>query len=269
MFLHFGLIHLLLNMWALWSIGKLTEHLYGSAQFLLVYIFAGLCGSVASLLWRADVNSAGASGAIFGILGALLAFMLNPKTQVPASVASAQRNSAFVFVAYNLFNGLTHAGIDNACHLGGLLGGFAMGSWLARPLDSEAREDWMPQLTAALFGGTIALIALSWPLTHPGATKVAELHFKREMQWLGDEEDRLLADQRALDLLVVDKKITSRKWGGRVQKTLVPRWQAAEDRLSHAELPPESREIPLRTALLGYIDEKRLGLDLLADARWT
>jgi rhomboid protease GluP len=166
MFLHFGLIHLLLNMWALWSLGRLTERLYGSVHFALLYVFAGLFGSIASLLWRSEVNSAGASGAIFGVIGGLLAFMVNPKTQIPASIATAQRNSALVFVCYNLINGFAHAGIDNACHIGGLVGGFAMGWLLARPLDPEHREDPAAQLAVASFMGVLALIGLSWPLVH-------------------------------------------------------------------------------------------------------
>jgi len=83
MFLHFGLVHLLLNMWALLSLGMLTERLYGSARFAMLYLFAGMVGSLASYYWHPNLNSAGASGAIFGVIGALLAFMLNPRTRIP------------------------------------------------------------------------------------------------------------------------------------------------------------------------------------------
>ena len=65
MFLHFGLLHLALNMWALWGVGQLTEKLYGSAYFLVLYVFAGLSGSLASLYWHPNLNSAGASGCYF------------------------------------------------------------------------------------------------------------------------------------------------------------------------------------------------------------
>jgi rhomboid protease GluP len=165
MFLHFGLIHLAFNMWALWSLGLLTERLFGSAYFLVLYIFAGICGSLLSLYWHPNLNSAGASGAIFGVLGGLLAFVLNPKTRVPASIAAAQRNTALIFIAYNLFNGL-QAGIDNAAHIGGLLGGFAMGWALARPVDVEARQDPLPRLATVTALGAMLLVALSWPLFH-------------------------------------------------------------------------------------------------------
>jgi rhomboid protease GluP len=83
--------------------GQLTEKLYGSAYFLVSYFFAGLCGSLSSLYWHPNLNSAGASGAIFGVLGGLIAFMVNPKTRIPASIAAVHRKSAVVFIFYNLF----------------------------------------------------------------------------------------------------------------------------------------------------------------------
>jgi membrane associated rhomboid family serine protease len=73
LFLHLGVWHLLFNMWALASFGPLAERLYGSANYLLLYLVAGVTGSLVSISWQPEVNSVGASGAIFGILGSLLA----------------------------------------------------------------------------------------------------------------------------------------------------------------------------------------------------
>ena len=73
-FLHFGVLHLALNMWALYVGGRLAERLFGSRAFALIYFAAGISGSLSSLLWNPAVNSAGASGAIFGVYGAMLAF---------------------------------------------------------------------------------------------------------------------------------------------------------------------------------------------------
>jgi len=266
MFVHFGLMHLLLNMWALWSLGKLTERLYGSAHFALLYVFAGLFGSVASLLWRSGVNSAGASGAIFGVIGGLLAFMVNPKTQIPASVATAQRNSALVFVCYNLVNGFAHAGIDNACHIGGLAGGFAMGWLLARPLDAEHRDAPAAQLAIASFVGVLALIGLSWPLVHPSPVKAAEWQFRSQLQSFAVEEKGIIAAQAALDELERHKQITHREWGRRLMKNILPRWEAAEERLLAGQLPEDSPLYPVKAGFMQYLDEKRFGLDLMSDA---
>jgi rhomboid protease GluP len=174
MFLHFGLMHLALNMWVLWSMGRLIERMFGSLHYLFLYVFAGLCGSLASLWWHPAVNSAGASGAIFGLLGGLLAFVVNPATGVPSTIVARHRSTALVFIAYNLLNGFTHRGIDNACHMGGLAGGFLMGWMLARPLSPAAREgDSRWALSAAL--GLVALTAVGWTLArrpHPRAVDV-------------------------------------------------------------------------------------------------
>lgn len=266
MFLHFGVLHLALNMWALWGMGQLTEKLYGSAYFLVLYVFAGISGSLASLYWHPNLNSAGASGAIFGVLGGLFAFMVNPKTRIPASVAAVHRKSAVVFIFYNLFNGFTHAGIDNAAHIGGLVGGFAMGWVLARPVDIEARQDTLPRLAIGTLLGAVLLIALSWPLFHPNPTVAAERKFRQQFQLFAEEEGKALTAQHALDQLESSNKITHREWGRRVATDVIPKWQAAEDRISATQLPADSRLAPLRAALLEYLDQKRFALDLLSDA---
>ena len=74
-FLHFGIIHIALNMYALYQGGALVERLFGSTRFALIYLLSALAGSVASGWWDPLRNSAGASGAIFGVYGALLAFL--------------------------------------------------------------------------------------------------------------------------------------------------------------------------------------------------
>jgi membrane associated rhomboid family serine protease len=160
-FLHFGLLHIALNMWALYVNGLVAERIFGSVRYLAIYLVAGVTGSVASLLWHPIVNGAGASGAIFGVLGALLAFFLLRKGGLPASVVKAQRASAGVFVVYSLLNGV-RGGIDNAAHLGGLVGGFVMGLILARPLNADRNsKQWTGQWATAigLVGCAAALFA--------------------------------------------------------------------------------------------------------------
>jgi rhomboid protease GluP len=165
-FVHFGLLHLAFNMWALWSVGRLTERMYGSLHYALLYVLAGLCGSMASLWWHPNVNSAGASGAIFGVLGGLLAFVLSPASGVPPTIVASHRKGIVVFIAYNLINGIAHHGVDNAAHLGGLIAGFFVGWTLARPLDVTAREKVQPRFALVGVLGVITLSALGWHLAH-------------------------------------------------------------------------------------------------------
>jgi membrane associated rhomboid family serine protease len=145
-FLHFGILHLAFNMWALWVNGILAERLYGSTRYLTLYLVAGVAGSVTSFLWHPFVNGAGASGAIFGVLGALFAYFLRTDSGVPKSVIKAQRNTAGIFIVISLLNAARVRGIDNAAHLGGVAAGFVMGWLLCRPLDVKRDEqDWTAQ----------------------------------------------------------------------------------------------------------------------------
>lgn len=132
-FIHFGIIHLALNMLALVQLGRMVEQLFGARRYLVLYLCAALGGSAASLLWHPVVNSAGASGAVFGLFGALLAFLARPENGVPKPVAGAMRSQLVPVLVINLLFGLAHPGIDNAAHVGGLLTGLALGYWLARP----------------------------------------------------------------------------------------------------------------------------------------
>jgi rhomboid protease GluP len=133
-FLHFGVIHLLMNMWALWDTGHLVERLFGQARTAALYLAAGICGSLASVVMHPHVTSAGASGAVFGVYGALGAFLLRQRGVIPPHVVSRLGRVAAAFIGYNLIYGFANPNIDNAAHIGGLLGGAAAGAWLARPL---------------------------------------------------------------------------------------------------------------------------------------
>ncbi|SHG59893.1 rhomboid family intramembrane serine protease [Pedobacter caeni] len=123
-FLHIGILHLLMNMYALVYIGLLLEPHLGKLRFIAAYLLAGITASVASVWWNDLTISAGASGAIFGMYGVFLAMLttnLIEKTERKALLVSIG-----VFVAFNLVNGMK-GGIDNAAHIGGLIGGLIIG----------------------------------------------------------------------------------------------------------------------------------------------
>src|SRR5215831_12455185 len=127
MFLHIGVLHLLFNMVALWNVGSFMERLLGSTGFLMLYLLSGLLGSVASVAWNPAVVSAGASGAIFGLYGGLLAFLVQHRDMQQHAFLAALRTNTLAFLGYNLVYGVIQQGIDMAAHLGGLAGGFACG----------------------------------------------------------------------------------------------------------------------------------------------
>ena len=132
LFVHFGILHLVFNMWALAAFGGLAERLFGIANFLFVYFVAGIAANLASITLRPDVDTAGASGAIFGILGALLAAYWRNKGTLPLSIVRSEAAAAFVFAGFALLGGLFYKGVDNAAHVGGLVTGLLLGTTLSR-----------------------------------------------------------------------------------------------------------------------------------------
>ena len=138
-FVHIGIVHLLVNMWVLWTAGPIVERMFGSVSFAVAYLCAGLAGSIASVAWDPETVSAGASGAIFGIYGMLGAFLLRQRAALSTAVLSGLKVSALGFAGYNLLYGATQPGIDMAAHVGGLAGGFLIGFPLVRGLTPGAR----------------------------------------------------------------------------------------------------------------------------------
>lgn len=123
-FLHGGLMHLLMNMVALLFAAPLLEAMLGKYKFALLYLLSGVMASVASIWWYSATVSIGASGAIFGLYGFMLALLINKA--FPKALNKPLLISSGIFIAINLVMGLT-GGIDNAAHIGGLLTGFILG----------------------------------------------------------------------------------------------------------------------------------------------
>jgi len=130
MFLHVGLMHLLFNSYALFIFGVEVERLYGGSRFVVIYLLAGLGGSLTSFAFGPEL-SAGASGAIFGLLGTMVAFFR--RHHQAFGVWGRRRLANLLAVAVlNLVLGFTVPGIDNLAHLGGLLTGGVLG-WILAP----------------------------------------------------------------------------------------------------------------------------------------
>ncbi len=130
MFLHIGLVHLFFNGYALYIFGIQVERLYGAPRFLAIYLLAGLYGSLASFAFGSGL-SAGASGAIFGLLGAMLAFFRRHR-ETFGTWGRQQLINLLVVAGINLVIGFTVPGIDILAHLGGLVSGAVLG-WVLAP----------------------------------------------------------------------------------------------------------------------------------------
>ncbi|HEY6338911.1 MAG TPA: rhomboid family intramembrane serine protease [Candidatus Sulfotelmatobacter sp.] len=132
MFMHGGLMHIAFNMWCLWDLGALSESLYGRWTFGAIYLITGVGGGLASVAWNPQVLTVGASGAIFGLCGALIASFYLGEFSLPRAAIQGVLKSLVVFAGFNLFFGSMFPGIDNACHIGGLITGLILGAMVAR-----------------------------------------------------------------------------------------------------------------------------------------
>jgi membrane associated rhomboid family serine protease len=130
-FVHGGIIHIAFNMWCLWYLGALAESLYGRWTYATIYLICGVGASLVSAAWHPYTPSVGASGAIFGLAGALLAAFKLGEFSVPRSALSGTLRSLGAFVVYNLIFGFAIPGIDNAAHIGGLITGLIVGALVA------------------------------------------------------------------------------------------------------------------------------------------
>ncbi len=139
MFLHFNLIHLLANMYCLATAGPLVERLFGHVAFAGLYVLSGIGGAIASLCVHPMAIGAGASGAIFGIFGALLGFLAIRHRDIPAALLKPMRGGALAFIGYNTVFGLGIPGIDMAAHFGGLAAGFVCGLLLTAVAPARSR----------------------------------------------------------------------------------------------------------------------------------
>ena len=166
-FIHFGIIHIAMNMYCLYMVGVYLEPMIGKIKYIAAYLCTGVLASLVSLWWHKEgVNSAGASGAIFGLYGLFLA-LLTTKL-IPEKVRNGQLQSIGLFVAYNLFYGMK-GGVDNAAHIGGLISGFVIGYLYVIIIKKEKQ-----QLKAAWVLPFIAIATVAASVMYLGNNKKAD-----------------------------------------------------------------------------------------------
>jgi len=183
-FLHGGLFHLLLNMYALLHIGGLLESKFGKSNYLFVYISTGIFASIASICINDNIVSIGASGAIFGMYGLFLSMLFLKTLDIPQAHRKNLLSSILFFIGYNLFYGFTAEGIDNAAHIGGLVSGIIIGL-LYYPSFKQ------PNLSKYIAIG-ISVILISTILILPNFFSKKLQEFRTVMQEFGIIEEKAL-----------------------------------------------------------------------------
>jgi rhomboid protease GluP len=130
-FLHFGLLHLAINMWSLYIVVPPIERLFGKTMTFAIYLLTGAGASMLSLFWHPNSVGAGASGALFGFIGAIIAFFHFAHLETHPELVRSVRSWAVRMAVINLVFGMTMPGIDNMAHFGGLVTGLLIGTFFA------------------------------------------------------------------------------------------------------------------------------------------
>jgi membrane associated rhomboid family serine protease len=147
-FLHGDILHIGFNMWCLWSLGRLSERLFGKWQTFAIYMVTGVGGALLSIAYNPQHGELGASGAIFGLVGAVMAGVKFGNLNIPPGEKRSIFGSVVVFAVLNFTLGM-RGGIDNMCHLGGFVTGLLIGL----PMGAFARNNKILQL------GTLIVIS--------------------------------------------------------------------------------------------------------------
>ncbi|WP_100406812.1 rhomboid family intramembrane serine protease [Bacillus solitudinis] len=156
MFLHIGLLHVVMNSLALFYLGSAVERIYGTSRFLVIYFLAGILGSISSFAFNEQV-AAGASGAIFGCFGALLYFGTIHRKLFFRTMG----RNLIIILALNLIFGFSLPMIDNGAHLGGLVGGFLASALVHLPKHRRQIRQLGAFILITFLGGGLYLFGIT------------------------------------------------------------------------------------------------------------
>lgn len=151
-FLHGGIFHILMNSWVLFDLGGTVEQVYGASRMIVIYVVATITGFLASCWWSPGL-SVGSSAALFGLIGAMIAFGALHRTSLGVTI----RRMYVRWALYGLIFGLLVPMIDNAAHLGGLVGGFVTAYAAGLPETSPLRRERAWHIAAV-----VAVLLLVW-----------------------------------------------------------------------------------------------------------
>ena len=255
-FIHIGIVHIGMNMLALYIVGPTVERLFGNVGYLVLYLAAGLTGLLVSIVASPAVVSAGASGAVFGLYGALLGFVLRNRGTIPPAILSQLARWALIVVGGNIVYGLKEQGIDMGAHLGGLAGGFLAGLLLAHPITREAAKGrWKRNLVLAVVTAvacTGALLALPRPADIQG-----EVDRFREL------EPQVLDTFNADIERTQSGALSEGDFAEDVEKRVLPPWR--EERARLEGLRVSSKQAERMALIVRYMRAREDGWQLLVD----
>lgn len=267
-FIHFGIIHLGMNMYCLYMVGIYLEPMLGKARYTIAYLCTGVLASITSLWWHHDaVNSAGASGAIFGIYGLFLALLTT--SLIPKLARQSLLQSIGIFVAYNLIYGMK-SGVDNAAHVGGLVSGFIIGYGYVYAIKKEKEEQpvqWMLPATVLITAAVMFFYLQKNKLsqTERAATlsevKAASYKDNEKFNKKLNEFDEI---HKTINDFIYDTTLTDESLNKKIAEIGFPQLQTAKQSISATKNYDISPAAHIKAdKLLQFLDLKKNELELL------
>jgi len=243
LFIHFGLVHLFLNMLALAFFGPVVERVYSGATLLLVYFASGLTGAAASIAWHPGINAAGSSPAVLGLVGYLFVRQLKAG-KILTDYLRPTMTAGAVMLGVTLLAGFMYGRIDSAAHLAGVAAGAALGASgflpLARSRLYGAMTRYMVNLLAAAF-----LVAVSvWCAQHASASFSGEGLYWYTVHWLQRGEERVNKKFNAALSLAKANPSDQPALVQELDSDVLPFWRTATLRLSGIQLDFDSPNLP-------------------------
>ena len=257
LFLHFGLFHLSMNMLSLWDGGRLVERMFGTLRFLLIYFASGLAGNVLSLIAQGDrAISGGASGAIFGVYGALMSYLWLERHGLHPADFKRLFWGAAVFSAITIFLGFQITGIDNGAHIGGWLGGILAGLALARPVHKAPRFRRLGQYAAgSLLVLTVVLLIVFLPA--PRYRWSEEVRAQEQISSFLGEDARISARWDAILGRARDQSASFDQLAGQIEAQVANQYEGSFEQLSRLRVNPALPSAATLSALREYAEQRR------------
>ena len=256
MFLHFGLVHLVLNCFSLWEVGQLTERMYGKLSFIIIYFASGLFGNLFSLVLQGNVAvSGGASGAIFGLYAALLTFLWREKSHISGVEFRWLFWGAFGLALATMVLGFVILGIDNAAHIGGFIAGGLTSIIFSKPI--WAKPFSMKMSFATSFLTVLLVVILVKSISPPKYRWSEELLLRNEISQFLYEDQSI--NRSWLNIVNKNKQglANSSDLAEQIDSAIVDRYDESFEKLSQLPANPNLPSAKQLENILQYAEQRK------------
>ena len=264
MFLHFGIVHLVVNVWSLWDAGQLVERMYGQVRFISIYFISGLSGNLLSLVIHGNLAvSGGASGAIFGVYAALLTFLWRERATLVSHEFRWLFWGASVFAFATIMLGFMVSGIDNAAHIGGFITGLLTSLLLAKSFVTNTVPIRTTLSVACLMGLVFVVM-----ITHIPAPKYRwsdEIRVRKEIDQFLNQDQAI--NRSWLEIIYKGKQGTTTfdQLAGQIDNTISEPYEASFEKLSQLPANPALPSAAKLETILKYVRQRKNESHVLAD----